>query len=137
MDSRRAQNPEYTGDVWADRQRKVSSYWAGEETKHPGAVLEVTPVNSTRYITDAQGGYWWNIPRKQNNSTFHEPATESNLLSTNNIVDYAKSKGHQTTQINNVIEGNNDLVDDVIIHEGTPRKSLLGNNTFFQTNKNK
>lgn len=131
MNMNKAHNPIYNGDVWTDRQRKVSSFWAGEKTTHPGAVLEITPIKGTsRFVVDAQGHYWRDVPREQEGILLPQ-ADGYAETTTNEIVDFAKSKGYDITQINNVIEGSGELVDDVVIHEGIPRKSLLGNNGNF------
>ena len=50
---------------------------------------------------------------------------------TDKAVDQAERHGYDVTRINNVIEGNGQRVTDIVIHEGTPRKSVLGNNGNF------
>ena len=61
-------------------------------------------------------------------------------ISTDEIVDDAQKYGFNTTTIFNVVEGphfNKGLnvpTNDFIIHKGTPRKSMLGNNGNFNLN---
>lgn len=61
-------------------------------------------------------------------------------ISTDEIVDDAQKYGFNTTTIFNVVEGphfNKRLsvpTNDFIIHKGTPRKSMLGNNGNFNLN---
>lgn len=61
-------------------------------------------------------------------------------ISTDEVVDEAQKHGFNTTTIHNVIEGPhynkglNVLTNDFIIHKGTPRKSILGNNGDFNLN---
>ncbi len=130
MDRAKASNPQYDGDAWADRQRTMSSFWAREGEKGSGAVLEITPAMGSRFTADAKGNFWNNVPRKQDGITL--PRSKDYFeTSTDDIVDFAKAKGYDITQINNVREGSGDLVDDVVIHAGFPRKSLLGNNGDF------
>lgn len=61
-------------------------------------------------------------------------------ISTDEIVDEAQKYGFNTTTIFNVVEGPhvskglNTPTNDFIIHAGTPRKSILGNNGNFNLN---
>lgn len=61
-------------------------------------------------------------------------------LATDEIVKEAKNYGYGATRISNVVEGPHYLknlnvpTNDFVIHEGTPRKSILGNNGNFDLN---
>jgi len=52
----------------------MSAAWAGEGTSYPGKVLEYTTVNEPRFVADAKGRYWNDIPSKQGDITL--PNTE-------------------------------------------------------------
>ena len=100
MDMDKARNPNYTGDVWTDKERKVSSFWAGEENTYPGKVIEIAPAKGTRYVVDAKGHVWSDIPREQNGVVL--PITEGwEGTTTDGVMEYAISKGYPTSQINN------------------------------------
>lgn len=129
-------NPEYTGEVWADKERLMSSYWSGEDLVRPGFVFELTPAKGKRFVVDAKGHGWNDIPIKQNGITL-PIAKDWKAAITDDVVDYAISNGYNTTQINNVVEGSGDLVTDVVVHPNFARKALLGNNGNFNfSNKN-
>ena len=130
MDMVKARNSTYTGDVWADKERKVSSFWANEDGVYPGKVIELAPAKGDRFTIDAKAHFWSDLPRKHGDIEL--PISEGwTTTVSDGVVDYSKAHGYGTTGINNIIEGNGDLVSDVIIHKGTPRKSLIGNNGNF------
>lgn len=59
-------------------------------------------------------------------------------MTTDQIVDLSKRNKYDATSIENVIEGphyrTKTISNDLVIHEGTPRKSILGNNGNFNLN---
>lgn len=129
MNEKRAMNYDYNGDAWTDLEKSISASWKqSAETLDgkPGYILQVDyPKSAKVFNYDAKGRNWWRLP------------FDGKYIETNRLVDAAKEKGFDVTKISNVIEGNNEKVTDYVIHKGTPRKSILGNNGDFNlSNKN-
>lgn len=129
-------NPYYEGRSWMSNNKDVSNYFANKK----GSML-YTPM-----ATEGQT-YSLTIPR--NTKIVQKEAKGKDFLSiehngreisTDEIVDDAQKAGYGATRIRNVIEnphydkGLNIYTDDFVIHKGTPRKSILGNNGNFNLN---
>ena len=61
-------------------------------------------------------------------------------ITTDDFVNHSKNQGNQITRFYNILDGALETpagksyeipVDELIIHPGTPRKSVLGNNGMF------
>lgn len=88
--------------------------------------FEITyPKKSKKLLINANNAGYAHIPN---------PFSETGESNTNQLVQDAVKNGYDITQIDNVVEGTGDLVNDVVIHDGIPRKSLLGNNGNFDFN---
>lgn len=100
-----------------------------------GETFEITyPEDAKVFRFDGKGKPYHHLPHPDWRQHGHGYKT----LPSDVAVNYIDSRGWgNVTQIDNVLEGTGDIVNDVIIHEGFPRKSLLGNNGNFDlSNKN-
>lgn len=91
-----------------------------------GKVYDITYPQSARKapVVDAQGAHWQHIPYENNGN----PITTS----TDHIVSANKGLGYNITSIDNVMDTyNGTLLNEEIIHRGTPIKSVLGNTGAF------
>lgn len=122
--------PEYAGDSWTDLDMGMSKNWSGIGIPgYDGYIFHLDyPATAKEYAVDAGGAYWNNLPSK----VFLEKPNIYEKI-TDNLVEQAAKHGYDVTKIDNVVEGFSDgkPVTDIIIHSGTPRKSLLGNNGNF------
>ncbi len=122
--------PEYNGDSWTDLDQGMSKNWSGIGVPgHNGHIFELDyPLSSKELTVDAEGRIWNNLPVK---IFLEEPGMYNKT--TEDLVEQSARHGYNVTRINNVVEGFSEgkPVTDVIIHEGTPRKSLIGNNGDF------
>ena len=72
--------------------------------------------------------YWYDLPKDNFIEGYPMDAYDATA---NEAVRQAQNQGYDVSQFNNIIEGNDNNVTDVVIHSGTPRKSVLGNNGNF------
>lgn len=136
----KALNYEYSGDAWTDLEKSISTAFQHSHSQvdgMPGILLQLDyPANTPTAILEAQGKKWYELPE----SAFlkkYPSESQSYLRTAEEAVRQSADSGYGATRINNIIEGNNEKVTDVIIHEGTPRKSILGNNgNIDMSNKN-
>lgn len=126
--------PEYTGNSWLQNTEDFAKWWSGNHpffdrfVKNKGKYWEITyPKESKILNIDAKGADFQHVPN---------PFDKNKISFTDKLVLDSKNNGYDITRINNVVEGNGDKVNDVIIHSGIPRKSLLGNNGDFNLLKN-
>lgn len=130
-------SPYYTGRVWMSDNADVWNSFAYRpegfyHEQPPGIIYSLTvPKNVKMAVKDAKGKDFISINH------------DGRDFATDEIVDDMQRKGFNTTTIFNVIEGPhynkrlNVPTNDFIIHKGTPRKSILGNNGNFDlSNKN-
>lgn len=122
-------SPEFNGDSWADLNQGMSKNWSGIGMKtHNGHIFQLDyPASAKVYRVNARGTMWNNLPPDIFPKT---PKLDERF--TDDLLNQTRDN-YDVTQIDNVIEGFSDSkpVDDIIIHAGTPRKSLLGNNGDF------
>lgn len=136
----KALNYEYNGDAWTDLEKSISQAFKNSHTQvdgKPGVLLQLDyPANVSTATLEAQGKKWYELPE----SSFIEwypPQFQRQFRTADEAVHQSAHSGHGATKINNIIEGNNEKVTDVVIHAGTPRKSILGNNgNFDMSSKN-
>ncbi len=86
------------------------------------------PKNLKTYILDANGAKWDNLPNDLNITL---NGKKLNNLMTNTVASGSEANGNDITIIKNVIEGYGDKVNDYIINNNVPRKSVIGNNGNF------
>lgn len=133
---RRMDYPEYEGQTWLQDDYNMALKWSGKNyNPNEGGIFEITyPKNIPTYEIDAEGKLWNELPNVFNHKLGNRTLSQ---LTTNSAASLAEMRGYGATKIDNVIEGFGDLVNDVVLKEGTPRKSLLGNNGDFNLkNKN-
>ena len=122
-------NAEIFADKWTGK------YYDPEHVGYGGETFELTyPENARIFRYDGSGAPYHSLPHP-------DPRHHRNgykTLGSDQAVNYIDDRGWgNVTQIDNVLEGTGDIVNDVVIHEGFPRKSLLGNNGNFDlSNKN-
>ena len=127
-------SPYYDGRVWMNDNADVWNSFAYKQEgfyheRPSGINYSLTvPQNTKMAAKDAKGKDFLSIDHM------------GREISTDEVVDEAQKHGFNTTTIHNVIEGPhynkglNVLTNDFIIHKGTPRKSILGNNGDFNLN---
>lgn len=133
---RRMDYPEYEGQTWLQDDYNMALKWSGKNyNPNEGGIFEITyPKNIPTYEIDAEGKLWNELPNVFNHKLGNRTLSQ---LTTNSAASLAEMRGYGATKIDNVVEGFGDLVNDVVLKEGTPRKSLLGNNGDFNLkNKN-
>lgn len=126
--------PAYQGDTWMSDHPDVYNNFAynkkGFYRERPeGNTYSLTIPKETKIAQkDAMGKDFGGVEHK------------GKTLATDEIVKEAKNYGYGATRISNVVEGPHYLknlnvpTNDFVIHEGTPRKSILGNNGNFDLN---
>ena len=128
MDTKKASNIIYNGDVWGVPFGKgtMAKDWAGLN----GEIVSFIYPNDLRVFNwDAKNHFWNNLPPMQNNIRI--PWTDGwNSVLSEGVVDFAKPN-YDITKIDNVIEGFGEKTKDIIIHEGVPRKAVLGGTGDF------
>lgn len=126
--------PIYEGDSWLQNTKEFAQKWSGQDhpitAKRGAGYFEITYPKDAKILEfDAKGQYHYQIP--------HPDVRRTLPTTTDQAVWWSKDHNYDITKINNVIEGLGTKVNDVIIHENVPRKSLLGNNGDFDfLNKN-
>lgn len=127
-------SPYYDGRVWMSDNADVWNSFAYKQEgfyheRPSGINYSLTvPKNTKMTAKDAKGKDFISIDHM------------GREISTDEIVDEAQKHGFGTTTIFNVVEGPhyakglNVPTNDFVIHKGTPRKSILGNNGNFNLN---
>lgn len=128
----KALNYSYNGDAWTDLEKNISQSFKDSHSatdNKPGVLLQLDyPKSSKKVVFDSQNHIWYDLP-KDNFIEGHPMDTYD--ATANEAVRQARNQGYDVSQFNNIIEGNHNNVTDVVIHSGTPRKSVLGNNGNF------
>lgn len=133
-------NPEFNGKIFLSKDKNV----AGSYTQKDDNIQHIAiPRNSTNYTIDAEGRRFdkaWKV--QQNGKTVYKDTDEFAY----NTVEHPDPKLRtQVATVNNVIDPGpnrpfpvlNTVSTDIIVGNGTTRKSLLGNNGNFDfQNKN-
>lgn len=133
-------NPEFNGKIFLSKDKNV----AGSYTQKDDNIQHIAiPRNSTNYTIDAEGRRFdkaWKV--QQNGKTVYKDTDEFAY----NTVEHPDPKLRtQVATVNNVIDPGpnrpfpvlNTVSTDIIVGNGTIRKSLLGNNGNFDfQNKN-
>lgn len=126
-------NPYYQGRSWMNNNVDVSNSFANK--KGSGLYTPMMEEGQTYSLTIPKGT---KIAQKDAmGKDFVSIEHNGRTISTDEVVDDAQRKGFEATRINNIIEnphydmGLKTQTSDFIIHNGTPRKSLLGNNGNF------
>lgn len=124
----------YDKDVWMSNHPEVYNSFANKK-----GYAYYTPLYKTGNT------YQLTIPRESKivrvdalGKDFENIKFDGKIQTTDQIVNTSKKYGYDATSIENVVEGphykTNITSNDLVIHEGTPRKSLLGNNGNFNIN---
>ena len=126
---------EYKGEAWLSDNYGFALDWTDYgNPKSSGTVFELTyPKKARTFQMDAQGNYYSHIP---NTPQFSVDGGVPARLSTDDIVAETSHRGYDVTKIDNVREGVNYFANDLVIHKGTPRKSIVGNNGNFDLSNN-
>ncbi|MBR1379049.1 MAG: hypothetical protein IJ557_08010 [Bacteroidaceae bacterium] len=135
VSGRYGRNYEFDGRAWTDLEKSISKSFADSHTvfdTEPGYLLQLDyPASTNVFTVDAKGLPWSRMP----DGAFLDYVPQPRFA--DEAVNQAVNHGFGATRFNNIVEGNGQKVTDVVIHEGTPRKSVLGNNGNFDlTNKN-
>lgn len=127
-----ALNYSYNGDAWTDLEKNISQSFKDQHTAvdgKPGVILKLDYPKSSKKVTfDSQGRIWYDLPKDNFVEGYPKNAYDATA---EEAVRQAKNQGYDVSRFNNIVEGNRNNVTDVVIHSGTPRKSVLGNNGNF------
>lgn len=128
----KALNYSYNGEAWTDLEKNISQSFKDSHSAvdgKPGVLLQLDyPKSSKKVIFDSQNHIWYDLPKDNFIEGYPMDAYDATA---NEAVRQAQNQGYDVSQFNNIIEGNDNNVTDVVIHSGTPRKSVLGNNGNF------